>query len=64
MGLDKDTLALVPGGAAPETRKALENMKAILEAAGSSVEKVVKVLIFVVDLADFAGINEEYKKGS
>lgn len=63
MGLDKDTLALVPGGAGPEMRKALENMTAILEAAGSSVEKVVKTLIFVADLKDFGAINEEYKKG-
>lgn len=63
LGLDKDTLALVPGGAGPEMKKALENMVAILEAAGSSVDKVVKTMIFVDDLKDFGAINDEYKKG-
>lgn len=63
MGLDKDTLTLVPGGAGPEMRKALENMVAILKAAGSCVENVVKTMIFVDDLKDFGAINEEYKKG-
>lgn len=64
MGLDKDTLTLVPGGAGPEMKKTLENMVAILEAAGSSVENVVKTMIFVSDLKDFGLINDEYKKGS
>lgn len=63
LGLDKDTLKLVPGGAGPEMRKALENMIAILESAGSSVEKVVKATIFVTDLKDFPAVNEEYRKG-
>lgn len=63
LGLDKETLALVPGGAGPEMKKALENMKGILEAAGSSVDKVVKTMLFVTDLNDFGRVNEEYKKG-
>lgn len=62
LGLDKDA-KLVSGGAVPEMAKALENLKAILEASGSSVENVVKATIFVEDLGDFANINEEYKKG-
>ncbi|KAJ6636199.1 RutC family protein [Pseudolycoriella hygida] len=62
LGLDKETLSLVPGGAGPEMRKALENMVAILKASGSSAEKVVKTMIFVSDLNDFGAINEEYKK--
>ncbi len=63
LGLDKDSLTIVPGGSGPEMAKTLENMKAILEAAGSCIENVVKVTIFVDDLEDFAIINEEYKKG-
>lgn len=63
LGLDKNTTTLVPGGAVPEMAKALENLQAVLEAAGSSVDKVVKATIFVEDLGDFANINEEYKKG-
>ncbi|KAG4065470.1 hypothetical protein HA402_002704 [Bradysia odoriphaga] len=62
LGLDKDTMTLMPGGAAPEMAKALENLQAVLAAAGSGVEKVVKATIFVEDMGDFANINEEYKK--
>lgn len=54
---------MVSGGAGPEMQKALENMVGILEAAGSSVDKVVKTTIFVADLNDFGAINDEYKKG-
>lgn len=64
VGLDKDTMTLVEGGVVPETAKALENLKAVLEAAGSSIENVVKTTIFVQDLGDFAKVNEEYKKGN
>lgn len=63
LGLNKETNTLVSGGAAAEMAQALENLKAILEAAGSSIEKVVKSTIFVEDLADFARVNQEYKKG-
>lgn len=56
-------MKLVPGGAGAEMRKAFENMIAILEAAGSSVDKVVQVTIYVTDMKDFAAINDEYKKG-
>lgn len=56
-------LQKVEGGAGPETKQALENMLTILEAAGSSVEKVVKMTIFITDQQDFAAVNAEYKKG-
>ena len=42
------------------TRQSLDNVKAILEAAGTSLEKVIKVTIFVADINDFAKINEIY----
>lgn len=63
LGLDKSTMTLVPGGAAPEMAKALENLQAVLAAAGSGIDKVVKATVFVEDLGEFANINEEYKKG-
>ncbi len=56
-------MQLVPGGAVPEMTKALEHVKAILEAAGSGVEKVVKATIFLKNMDDFANVNEVYKKG-
>lgn len=54
---------MVSGGAAAEMAQALANVKAILEAAGSGIDKVVKTTIYVEDLADFARVNQEYKKG-
>lgn len=64
VGLDKDTGKLVDGGVVPETIQVLKNLKAVLDASGSSVEQVVKATIFVEDLGDFAKVNEEYKKGN
>ncbi|XP_037044529.1 rutC family protein UK114-like [Bradysia coprophila] len=62
LGLDKETNTLVSGGAAAEMAQALKNVKAILEASGSSIDNVVKTTVFVDDLADFGGVNDEYKK--
>lgn len=45
-----------------ETRCTLENIRAILEAAGSSLRNVVRVGVFLADLNDFAAMNEVYKK--
>ncbi|MGL5085261.1 MAG: Rid family detoxifying hydrolase [Clostridium sp.] len=42
------------------TRQSLENVKAVLEAAGTTLEKVVKVSVFVKDMNDFALVNEVY----
>lgn len=65
VGLDKETKVLVTGGAGPEMKKALENLKATLEAADSGIDKVVKCTIFVQDITrDFGVVNEEYKKGN
>lgn len=52
---------MVEGGVGAETRQALRNMRAILEAANSGIDKVVKTTVYVQDLADFAAVNEEYK---
>ena len=49
------------GDVTSETKRTFENMKAILEAAGSSLEKVVKCNVYLRDIKDFAAMNEVYK---
>jgi len=49
------------GDVASETRRTFENMKAVLEAAGSSLDKVVKCNVYLRDIKDFAAMNEVYK---
>ncbi len=60
IGLDPVSGALVPGGIEPETRRVLENLRAVLGAAGLGFEDIVKTTIFVVDLADFDVVNRVY----
>lgn len=43
-----------------QSRRALENLKAVVEAAGSSMEKVVKTTVFMKDMGDFAKMNDVY----
>lgn len=50
----------VPMDVASETRQAMENLRAVLEAAGSSLDKVVKTTVFLRDIRDFAAMNEAY----
>lgn len=56
LGMDSSG-ALVAGGMAAETRQVLENLKAVLEAAGSSLSRVHKVTIYVVDLSEVPALN-------
>ncbi len=58
--LDPATKQLVAGGITEQTTRVLENLKAILEAAGSSLAKVVKTTVFLKDLQDFAAMNAVY----
>jgi 2-iminobutanoate/2-iminopropanoate deaminase len=58
--LDPRTGKLVVGDIAVQTRQVLENLKAVLEAAGSRLELVSKSTVFVTNLADFATINQVY----
>jgi 2-iminobutanoate/2-iminopropanoate deaminase len=58
--LDPDTGELVGGGIEDQTRRVMQNVQAILEAAGASLGHVVKTTIFLVDLADFPAANEVY----
>lgn len=60
VALDPAKGELVPGGIAEQTTRALENLRAILTAAGSDFSQVVKTTVFLVDMADFAGMNEVY----
>jgi 2-iminobutanoate/2-iminopropanoate deaminase len=60
IGLDPASGQLVAGGTAAETERVLQNLQAVLAAAGLGFEHVVKVTIWLVDLADFATVNEIY----
>lgn len=60
LGLDNATGSLVAGGIQAQTRKALENMKAILESAGLSMENVVKTTVFLLDMGQFSDMNAVY----
>jgi len=58
--IDPVTQDLIAGGIAQQTFRVLENLKAVLEAAGSSMEKVVKTTVFMKDMNDFLAMNEIY----
>jgi 2-iminobutanoate/2-iminopropanoate deaminase len=60
LGLDPATGSLVPGGVRAEAERALRNLGALLEAAGSGYDQVLKTTIFLADMADFAVVNEVY----
>lgn len=60
LGMDPQTGDLVPGGVEAETRQALTNLKHVLEAAGSSLDNVLKTTVFLRDMNDFARMNAVY----
>lgn len=60
LGIDPAAGALVTGGVRPEAVQALENLKAVLVAAGLGLGDVVKTTVFLADMADFAAVNEVY----
>lgn len=62
VALDPDKGELVPGGIQEQTTRALENLRAILSAAGSDFSQVVKTTVFLVDMADFGPMNEVYSR--
>ena len=60
--IDPATNTLVEGGIEVQTERALENVKALLEASGTSLDKVVKTVVFIKNMDDFAKVNEIYAK--
>ena len=62
LGMDPATGQLAAGGIEAETRQVCENLKAILEAAGSSLESVHKVVIYVADLAEMMPMNKVFSE--
>jgi 2-iminobutanoate/2-iminopropanoate deaminase len=54
------TRQLAAGGVAAETRQAMENIKQVLEYAGSSLDQVVKCTVFLLNISDYAAMNEVY----
>ncbi|MGH3035401.1 MAG: Rid family detoxifying hydrolase [Gaiellaceae bacterium] len=62
LGIDPETSQVVEGGIGPQTERVLQNVRAILEEAGSGLDKVLKTTIYLVDLGDFQGMNEDYAR--
>ena len=59
LGTDS-TGKLVPGGIGPETRQAMENIRAVVERNGSSMDRVVKCLVMLADMSEWGAMNTEY----
>jgi 2-iminobutanoate/2-iminopropanoate deaminase len=62
VGLDPASGTLVSGGVAAETERALQNLEAVLKAGNATFRDVVKTTVFLVDMADFAAMNEVYAR--
>jgi 2-iminobutanoate/2-iminopropanoate deaminase len=62
IAIDPASGEVVPGGAAEQTARVMQNLTAILRAAGSGLDRVVKTTVFLTDMADFAAMNEVYGK--
>jgi 2-iminobutanoate/2-iminopropanoate deaminase len=60
LGIDPQSGEFVQGGIKEETRQALKNLKAVLEAAGTNLDSVVKTTVFLRDMNDFSAMNEVY----
>ena len=61
LGLTADG-RMVDGGIGAQTEQAMQNLAAILEEAGSGLDRLVKTTVFLTDLGDFAGMNEVYAR--
>ena len=58
--LDPGTQQLIEGDITKQTERVMENLKGIVEASGSSLNKVLKTTVFLSDMADFVAMNEVY----
>jgi 2-iminobutanoate/2-iminopropanoate deaminase len=61
-GVDPTTKKIVPGGVAAETEQTLKNIAAVLEAAGSTLEHVVRCVVYLKDINQFSAMNEAYAR--
>ena len=62
VAIDPATGEFIGGGIVEQTERVLKHVAAVLEAAGSSLDQVVKTLVFLADMNDFAAMNEVYGK--
>ena len=62
VGHDPATGRLVEGGVAAQAEQALRNLSAVLEAAGRTLDDVVRVGVYLADMGDFAAMNEVYAR--
>ena len=62
IALDPATMEVVPGDVAAQTERVMSNLAAVLEAAGTSLSRVLKTTVFLADMADFAAMNEVYAR--
>ena len=60
--LDPASGQIVPGGIAEQTTRVLENLQAVLAAAGSGIDRVVRTTVFLQDMNDFAAMNAVYAR--
>lgn len=60
LGIDPATRQIVSGDIKAQTRRVLDNLAAVLEAAGSSLDRVTKTTVFLEDISEFAAMNEVY----
>ena len=62
IALDPATMEIVKGGIAEQTERVLDNLEAVLGAAGSGFFRVLKTTVFLRDMGDFAAMNEVYAR--
>lgn len=62
IALDPQTQQVIEGDVARQTERVLENLKGIVEAAGSALPRVVKTTVFLADMNDFSAMNEVYSR--
>lgn len=62
IGLDPATGKLVPGDVLAQAERVLQNLSAVLEAAGTSLQRVVKTTVFLQDMGDYKAVNEVYAR--
>lgn len=62
IALDPVSMDIVPGGVTEQTEQVMKNLKAILSAAGTDLQHVLKTTVFLADMADFTAMNEVYAR--